>query len=173
MVLVKVESTELDDENRRVVKFVRYFKQDAGTAKQVAPFGVDSAPPAQKNVRAVHGDTESVKDCVILGYINEGQVAEAGETRLYAVDDESEEVMFIHLKADGTVEIGGDSDNLVKYIPLDNAMQVLAAAINTELGKIATGIAAGGGSYTPTNINIDISLAKAERLKIDSETEAP
>ena len=62
-------------------------------------------------------------------------------------------------------ELEGNTHNLVKHTPLDTALQTFKTALQVELGLIATGIAAGGGSYTPGVLTIDISGAKVNELK--------
>lgn len=64
-----------------------------------------------------------------------------------------------------TTEIEGNSHNLVKHTPLDTALQNFKTALQVELGLIATGISAGGGSYTPGTLTIDISGAKVDEVK--------
>ena len=59
--------------------------------------------------------------------------------------------------------MAGDSDNVVKYTPLDTELQAFKDLINTELGKIAAAIP--GGAYVPTPLIIDIEDAKNELIK--------
>lgn len=66
----------------------------------------------------------------------------------------------------GTAELLGNANNLVKHTALDAALQRdIVTFINTQLSLIAAGIAAGGGSYTPGTMTIDISAAKVNELK--------
>jgi len=71
---------------------------------------------------------------------------------------------FIQLDSD-FIQLSGDADNAVRFSPLDSNLQNLVTAIQTELGKIATGIAGAGGSYTPGTLNLDLSGAKIEEIK--------
>lgn len=67
--------------------------------------------------------------------------------------------------ADNEIQLQGSAHNLVKHTPLDTALQTFKTALTVELGLIAAGIAAGGGSYTPGMLTIDISAAKVDELK--------
>lgn len=67
--------------------------------------------------------------------------------------------------ADNEIQLQGSAHNLVKHTPLDTALQTFKTALTVELGLIAAGIAAGGGSYTPGVLTIDISGAKVNELK--------
>lgn len=113
MNLVKVISTELDDISRRIVKFLRKGKGDVQTAPECAPYGIDSNPV--KDMIAVYGQTGVKGKQVVLGYINKNQLAAVGENRIYSTDSEGTLSFAIHLKADGTCEIGGTADNLVRF----------------------------------------------------------
>ena len=161
--IVKTISTEFDDSKRRIVKFLRFGKGDVQTAPQASPFGSDTNPPA--NWRAVYGRTSSKGDTVIIGYFNIDLLAEVGENRQYSTDEEGNLAFETRMRPDGTFEIGGSVDNLIRFQQLDTEMQKLIVALQTELGLIATGIAAGGGSYVPGVLQLDISSAKIEELK--------
>lgn len=163
MNLVKVLSTEFDNFQRRVIKFLRYGKSDIQTAQEITPFGIDSNP--LKDMIAVYGQTGENGKTVILGYVNKNQIAEIGETRIFSQTENGADSFYIHLKNDETLEIGGTAHNLVRYTPLNTALQQQVNAINVELGKIAAGIATGGGAYTPQPISLNISDAKIEEIK--------
>ena len=63
--------------------------------------------------------------------------------------------------------MGGDTDNLVRYNPLNQSMGDLQNFINTQLQAIATGITAAGGTYTPGTLTIDISDAATPKIKTE------
>ena len=71
----------------------------------------------------------------------------------------------IFLKTDGSLEIGGNVDNMIRYGPLNTALQSHNAAINMELGKIAAAISTLGGTYLPDTISTDISASKIDQVK--------
>ncbi len=163
MNLVKVISTKIDNLNMRVVKFFRLGKSDVQEATEVSPFGIDSNPI--KDMIAVYASTGEKGDTVIIGYLNKKQIAAVGETRIYSTDANGNVKISIHLKNDGTAEIGGTGDNLVKYIPLKELVDSINNFLNIQLPLISAGIATGGGSYSPPRANFNISDAKIEKLK--------
>lgn len=161
--LIKVISSELDSFSRRVVKFLRLGLSDTRTSLEAAPYGIDSNPV--KDMIAIYLQTGVKGKDVVVGYINKNQVAEIGESRIYSTDSSGTLKFSIHLKNDGTCEVGGSSHNLVRYTPLNDGLQDFVTFVNQQLGLIATGIAAGGGSYTPGSASIDISDSKIDEIK--------
>ena len=69
----------------------------------------------------------------------------------------------------GRFKFGGNDENLVKFSKLKNEMTKLQNELNAELTKIASGIATAGGTYTPTQIQIDINESKTELIKIKGQ----
>lgn len=114
--LVKTISTELDNLNRRIVKFLRFGRSDVQTSLQASAPGVDANPI--KDMVAVYAATEEKGKTVIVGYINKNQISKPGEYRTFSTNDEGDEETYIYLKDDGTIEIGGASDNMVRFAPL-------------------------------------------------------
>lgn len=145
----------------RIFKVLQY---GAKSTDECSPFGIDSNPI--NGTTAILQETDTSSEPVIIGYIQKKRKSEPGELRIYSVDSEGNEKAFLWLKKDGTIELNGNSDNAVKYIPLDIAMQKLSTDINAELTAIASGIATAGGSYIPNSISIDISEAKVDNVKI-------
>lgn len=139
------------------------MKNDTVQAKQIAPYGIDSAPV--KQVVAIYSGTDSVKDCVVLGYIVPNQLASPGENRLFSSDADGNLKAYIWLKNDGTILIGGNADNAVRYAPLDAGLQQLVGQLQSELSSIASGIAGAGGVYVPGTLSLDISGAKINEVK--------
>lgn len=165
MNLVKVISSSIDDMQRRIVKFLRFGKSDVQTSVEVSAYGIDSNPI--KDMVAVYAETGEKGKTVIVGYINKNQMAAVGETRLFSTNSLGVQQTYVWLKANGDIEVGGNTDNIVKYTPLNTAMTTLAATLNAQLVAIAAGIAAGGGSYSPATITIDISSAKVDKVKTE------
>ena len=122
--LTKVISAEVK-ESFRIVKVLGLGKDDVRTADVSAPYGIDSNPVA--DMIAIYSDTYVSGEPVIIGYINQDQVAAPGELRLYSTDDNAEEKNYIWLKNSGTIEIGGDADNMVRYSELEKAFNQLKA----------------------------------------------
>lgn len=161
--ITRTISTSFDKVTRRIVKVLRFGKTDVKTAIETAPYGIDSNPIA--GMRAIYCETDQKGKNVICGYINENQLADTGECRLYSTDDQGNLKTFVWLKKDGTMQIGGSNDNAVRFSPLKTATDKLATDIQAELVKIAAGIVAGGGTYTPGTISIDISNAKINEVE--------
>ncbi len=160
--LVKVVSTLIEG-GRRIVKVLRLGKQDVQTPIQAGPFGSDVNPPA--DIRAVYLRTGSKGDTFVVGFINIEQLAEVGENRQFATDEDGNLIFETRMRNDGTFEIGGSVDNLIRFQSLDNEMQTLSTNINTELAKIATAIGGVGGAYVVSPIVISIQAAKIAELK--------
>ena len=163
MNFVKINSASIDNLGRRVLKFLRLGNSDVQTALEAMPFGVDAVPT--KDLVAIYAPTSEKGKTVIIGYLNKKQLARIGEHRTYSTDENGTVVFSIYQKNDGTCEIGGNSDNMCRYAPLNAAMSNLANAINQQLTLIATGITTAGGTYTPTPITIDVSGVKVEQIK--------
>lgn len=145
---------------KRVLKVEQFGVK---TASESMPFGIDSSPI--KNMTAIYSNTSNDAESVVIGYINTNQIAQQGETRLFSLDANGSLKSFVHLKNDGTIEMNGDSDFLIKFNELQTILNTLAININTEHTAIASAIGLLGGSYVPTPITINITSAKNERIK--------
>lgn len=155
----KIKSSALKA-GKRIFKVLEFGVK---TADEIAPYGDDSNP--LKGLAAIYAETSEAGEPVILGYLNTKQIAAEGEKRIYSQKANGDISFYIHLKNDGTMEFGGNSDNLIRYAPLDAGLQAQVAKINAELVKIATGITAAGGTYAPTPISLDVSAAKINEAK--------
>lgn len=164
MQLVQILSTAFDDLKRRIPKFKRFGNSDVQTSFEASPYGIDSNPI--KGMVAVYSETSEKGKTVVVGYLNKNQLAKPGETRLYSTNDSGELKIYCWLKDDGTIEFGGNTDNLIRYEKLNIALQAQVDLLNTELAKIAVVLnTLSPGSYTLTPIELDISTAKIEELK--------
>ncbi|WP_036384089.1 hypothetical protein [Muricauda sp. MAR_2010_75] len=157
--LAQVKSVIVEN-YKRIIKVVQFGPK---TAMNAAPFGDDSHP--LKDMVAIYGKTSERGEPVILGYLNKNQIASVGEKRIFSLTPEGDLSFAVHLKNDGTCEIGGNSDNLIRFQPLNTAIQQMNTHVNQELTKIASAITSVGGTYTPTPLNIDISASKIESIK--------
>jgi len=146
-----------------LLKVTRFGRADHQEAYICAPFGLDSIAP--KDVKAVHAKTLNDGKPVIIGVLNKEIKADTGETRLYAVDASGAEIIDILLKKDGTAEINGTGEFLVKWTAMNTAQQATIGLINAELGKISGFFAGLGITYTVAPITLDLSGAKAGTLK--------
>ncbi|WP_300440730.1 hypothetical protein [Christiangramia sp.] len=158
--LAKVKEWTLEN-GKRILKVLQYGPK---TSKVSAPFGDDSNPI--KDMTAILAETGVNGEPIILGYINKSQIAKVGEKRIFSLKENGELSSFIWLKNDETIEIGGNLDFAVRFNKLKEALDVRDQDINAELTKIATGITAAGGTYTPTPISTDISAAKNDKIKL-------
>ena len=157
--LAKIKSVILS-QGKRIAKVVQFGPKTVGVS---APFGDDSSP--LKDMIAIHASTGEAGESVVIGYINKNQISQPGEKRIFSLAPDGSLSFSIHLKGDGTCEIGGAADNLVRYVPLNAGLQAQDTSINLELTKIATAIASLGGTYAPVPISTDISAAKINQIK--------
>lgn len=171
MQLTRVISTQLDNLNRRLVKVLRFGRSDVQTPFQALPHGVDSNPV--KDWLAVYSETTEKGKPVIIGYINPDQLAEVGGTRIYSTDSDGAVQFAIYLRADGTCEVGGDTDNMVRYSELETAFNTLRDDFNNFVNLTYNvhqhPTAATGPPSTPTvtgsQSNADITGAKIDEVK--------
>jgi len=157
--LSKIRSTVIEA-GKRIIKVDQWGPK---TVDEVSSFGDDGHPVA--NMTAIYADTAENGDPVIMGYINENQLAAIGEKRIYSLDSNGDVSFFIWLKNNGTVEIGGTADNMVRYQKLDDSLQAQKSLINAEFIKIQAAIATAGGVYTPAPISINTIAAKINEVK--------
>ncbi len=161
--VLKVTQTSFDKLKRLVIKAWN-GKSDTRTAIEAAPYGIDSNPV--KDMVAMYVRSELDGKEYILGYLNKDRLADVGETRLFSTDANGGLKFYVWLKKNGTVEMGGNAHNLVRYMPLNTALQNEVIAINAELTKIAAALnAIIPGIYTPTPITLDISASKINEIK--------
>lgn len=152
--------SSLIEKGSRILKVEQF---GAKTAVECSPFGEDSSPV--KGMTAIYAETSEIGDPVIIGYINENQMAAVGEKRMYSVKPDGTISIYVWLKNNGTMELGGTAHNLVRYTPLNTALQSEVNSINSELIKIQTAIVALGGVYVPNSISINITGSKINEIK--------
>lgn len=145
---------------KRILKVLQFGVKTAG---ECMPFGEDGSPLS--NMMAVYAKTSNIAEPVIIGYINKNQLAQPGEKRIYSLRPDGTLSTYAWLHNDGTMELAGNGNNLVRYTALNNGLTAQDTAINTELTKIAVAIASLGGTYAPATINTDISESKINEIK--------
>ena len=148
------------ENGKRILKVQEY---GAKTAKVAANYGDDSQP--LKNMTAIYSPTAVNSEPVIIGYINTNQVAQEGEKRIFSQSLDGSISFAIHLKTDGTCEIGGAVDNAVRFSALQSSLASSDTLLNAELAKIATAIGSLGGVYTVATVATDISSSKINEIK--------
>jgi hypothetical protein len=170
MNLTKVISSSTDSYLRRVIKFLRLGKSDVQTSVQAGPYGVDAVPV--QDMIAVFAPTGEKGKTVILGYLNKNSLAGIGEHRIFSTDENGEQQTYIWLKNDGSIEVGGNADNAVRYSALETAFQELQDAFNQHVQNYNLHIHTLGASPT-TGPSIgsgfstgDITAAKIDEIKV-------
>jgi len=165
-ILVKILSTSVSA-GARIAKFLGLGNADVQTAAVAAPYGIDSNPV--KDMVAIYSSTIQQGEPVIIGYINRNAIAEVGGLRMYSTNANGAEQVYIYLRASGKIELAGNTDNVVRYLALNNGIQQMGADINTNLAAIATAInAIVPGSYTPVPVVPNISAAKVNEVQTTS-----
>ena len=154
-----IDSTAIDN-GQRDIKVDQF---GAKTADESAPFGDDGNP--LKGMIAIYAETSEVGEPVIIGYINENQLAEPGEKRIYSLKSDGSLSTSVWLKNDGTMEVAGNADNMVRYAKLNTALQLTITNLNAELIKIQSAIVALTGVYTRADVGLDISASKIKEIK--------
>lgn len=171
MNLSKVISTELGALGKRLVKVLRYGKSDVQTPTQAAPYGIDSNPV--KDMIAVYCATGVKGKTVVLGYLNKDQVAAIGEIRLKSTDENGAEQMYLWLKNDGTMELGGDADFMVRFNELKSGFDQLKSDLNdlkTKWNTFAAAYVPGSPAVTGTPATAStsaLSTASIDASKIE------
>jgi len=148
------------ENGKRILKVQEYGVK---TAKVTANYGDDSQP--LKNMTAIYSPTAVNSEPVIIGYINTNQVAQEGEKRIFSQSLDGSLSFAIHLKTNGTCEIGGSVDNAVRFSALEGSLTSSNIELNVELVKIQASILALGGSYAHEPVTINISSSKIDQIK--------
>jgi|LakMenEpi03Aug12_release.lakeMendotaPanAssembly.Ray.scaffolds.fasta_scaffold1121633_2 hypothetical protein len=104
---------------RRIVQ-VSLFKK-AREIPQALPYGVDSAPV--REMVAVYANTADMGNSVIVGYVYKDAVAEVGSIRLYSENG------YVYLRANGNLELLGDSKHMVRYEELETGFNSLKQSV--------------------------------------------
>ena len=150
-----VDSTSTED-GMRMIKVDQFGAKEP---YECAPFGFDSNPV--KDMTAVYADTSENGEPIIIGYINENQLADVGELRLY-----NSNKSYIWLKNDDTIELNGNSRTIVAFIDLKRELENTINKLNVELTKIQTAITALGGAYAQVNVEVNIDSSEVKDVKV-------
>lgn len=146
---------------------LKVFEFGAKTGDVVTAFGDDSSPI--KDMIALYASTSETGDSVVIGYINKHQVSEPGEKRIFSLKENGDVSFSIHLKNNETCEIGGNTDNAVRYSVLETAFNELKSSFNAHITNYnAHQHAAPNGASPPTITSTassaDISGSKIEEI---------
>lgn len=172
--------SSLIDSGRRRIKVLVTGRSDVQNAYESLPFGVDGSPP--ENRRAIYAETGEKGRNIILGYINQNQLSslQAGETSFYSTSEDGGMIQsFMTLRNDGTIEILGTGDFLVRFNELETGFNQLRsdhnAHVNAYNAHIHLTTATVGATAVPgvlsatasqsTPSSADISAAKIDEIK--------
>ncbi|MDD5013672.1 MAG: hypothetical protein PHW73_01040 [Atribacterota bacterium] len=172
MIIIKIISTAIE-KGKLIVKVLGLGSKDIKSIYNILPFGIDSNP--SKDYRAIYADTGVNGEKILLGIIYTKVIAEVGEMRLYSEDNNGDEVFSLHLKKDGTCEIGGNADNAVRYTKLKKGFDKLLEDHNKLLDAFNQHMhpTAGTGAPSPPTAVPDlipaiVSQADISESKIDN-----
>lgn len=152
----------LVEKSRRFIKFIGMGRDDVKKHRAIAPWGSESVPP--KDAIAIYGHTSVNGETVVLGYINKDALAamNPGESRIFATDANGSLQYYLHFKDDGTAELGGTGNWLVKYNELKAELDKLKTTVNTHTH---TGNLGGPTSALLVPNTSDFSLCKHDKVK--------
>ena len=166
--LVKIISTTIDSANRRLVKFFRFGKDDVQEVLNASASGDDSPPT--ENMRGIYVQTSQVGTPVLVGYINDKQIAKPAEKRIFATDRNGNLLLHFYMKDDSTIELGGTGNYAVKF----NELEAQFNELNNKFNSLVTNFnnhvhAANATPIAPVtqalSSNADISLAKNYKIQ--------
>ena len=123
---------------KRKIKAVLFGKDDVREASESMPWGYDGNPI--NGVNGVYCNTTTVGSPVIVGYINNKQKAETGESRIFATNSSGTFKYNVWLRSDGTVLIG-DSDTPASYtnfLTKFNELKTGFDLLRTEVNALVT-----------------------------------
>lgn len=160
----------------RLIKYLLYGRTGSRETRQSQPFGIDSVPPIGSNI--VHADTGITGESINLGVVDENnRKANVGEMRLFAVDENGNQVGELYLTKDGVLRLMEGTDNAVRYSKLEVAFNELKADYNDlslKWSTFANAYVAGGPSVQglpPTasassQSSADITLSKIDEINV-------
>ncbi|NRA92568.1 MAG: hypothetical protein HRU26_07765 [Psychroserpens sp.] len=171
----KVTSTTVSNMVRTVKAIV--LGKNPRTALYAGPFGEDSVPP--QNTRAIVVQGVSSDSKVVIAYINRNQLDSLaeGEKRIYSVKDDGSLSTDIILRSDGTMEIGGNTDFLVRYSKLKEEYDKTKDALDSIINILSGSPINEAGNGSPSSLQAalktaltgkstgDISSSKIEEIK--------
>lgn len=167
---------------RRVIKVLGLGNSAARTAHLLQPFGEDSNPVMWM---PIYAKTDNEGQPVIIGFINPQVSVELGEKKIFSTDADGVESFFIYMKNDGTAQVGGQGDFMVRYNELETAFNQLKDDFNDLVTKynahvhpgVVTAVSGGSGSpavgtvgntgattSTDESSTADITPAKIEEI---------
>ncbi len=170
MNVVKILGTFVEG-GRRIVKLLRFGRDDVQTSKQVTPYGFECNPVS--DTVGLYTTTSSRNRTYVVGYISESNETEPGECRVFSTNAAGDVQIAFHYKADGTVEMGGKADNAVRYSKLKEAFDDLKSDFNNLVNNynahthpvVSIGSPTGPAAPLGSPSAADITAAKIDELK--------
>ena len=161
MFLTNIEISTIKD-GLRFIKAQVVSSYNARNVPQYGPAGLDSAPVAKTLAATTPTATKGAD--IVIGYQNLNQIAQPGETILYSQDADGVYKATATMRTDGSIELLGTGDFLIRYTAFDTAMQAYLTDLNAA---ILSGVGSAGGAYTPPPAP-DFSTAKTTNIKTTS-----
>lgn len=170
-----VKESTVEDDNTRSLKVLEIGAKTAGV---ISDFGEDSVPV--KDMIALYSKTSESGDSFVVGYLNKNQISKPGEKRIFSLKEDGSESFTIHLKTNGTCEIGKDpQDFAVRYNQLELGFNKLVTEVNALVSVVNANAAIFNThvhvptlpTVTPTTAvaipaSANISAAKIETVKV-------
>ena len=166
MITLSIVKENVLQAGKRILKVVQYGTKSADV---VSSFGDDSAP--LKDMIAIYANTSENGDNIIIGYLNKNQISKPGEKRIFSLKSDGSLSFDIHLKTDGTCEIGSNVDNAVRFSKLEEGFNKLRDDFNSFVNTTYnTHTHANNGAAPPSSIGTpstaNIVGAKIEEIKV-------
>lgn len=160
MRIVKIISTAIEKGNL-MIKILGLGSKDVRTLYNILPFGIDSNP--SKDYRAIYADTDDKGNKICIGIINKKVLTNVGELRIFSEKTDGSDSFSIILKNNETCEIGGNSDNFVRYSKLNEALQNFKTTLTAQLTAALPTL-----TWTPANtesVIMNITASKIDEIK--------
>lgn len=171
MIQAKYLETFIKNSTIRIIKTI-WGKNNVETSQYLTPFGVEGVP--QKDTIAIVAETQNREDPVIIGYISQSASAliGPGEVEIYSEDSDGIRKAKISMRNNGTCEILGTGDFMVRYSKLEEAYNELKESHNKLVDAFNQHVHPTNGSIpTPipglipaTESEGDITGAKIDRV---------
>lgn len=145
-------------------------KDENVTATIFNPPGEDSRPLPDDVF--VYVDSDNIGEKVAVGFLDtkNDPISGDGEKRLYSRSAAGAVQAIIYIRADGVVEVNGNTDFAVSFTQLQVILTKLATDINANLTAIQTSLLSipAPTPYVPVPIVVDLTPAKISTVKLPS-----
>ena len=171
----KILDSRIKDGYRRI-KYLLNGRSDTRETIQAQPFGIDSNPV--EGAECLHFCTGINGEAVNMGQCDKThRKALKGEMRLFAIDENGNQIGELYLTNDGFLKLMEGTDNAVRYSALETAFNQLKDDYNdlsTKWSAFATAYVPGGPAFqgTPPTASTsspntsDITAAKVDEINL-------